>query len=118
MIKKIVFVALVLIVSAFNSDVVAQSSTEENVNLTISTETSREQLWEMRNDLAEQGINFKYEPKFDNDRVLIGIKVLVQTNDGFNAEYNVEHFSEGQVVKIIRNYEENASVPFCVGPCE
>ncbi len=117
MMKKLFFAAfLALGATMISQDVVAQS--QENIDLTISNETSREQLWEMHESLKEQGINFKYQPEFNQNRVLTGIKVQIVTNDGFEGNFENLNLVDGAQVKIIRNFEEGAEVPFCVGNCE
>lgn len=115
--KKLFFAAfLALGATMISQDVVAQS--QENIDLTISNETSREQLWEMHEALKAEGINFKYQPQFNQDRVLTGIAVQVQTAEGLEANFENLNLVDGAKVKIIRNFEEDAEVPFCVGECE
>lgn len=116
MMKKLILAAFLAIgATMISQDAVAQS--QENVDISITDETTREQLWEMHQSLKAQGINFKYQPEFNQDRVLTGIKVTVITEDGYNASFENMNLADGEAVKIIRNYEEGAEVPFCVGLC-
>lgn len=116
MMKKLIFGAfLALGATMISQDVVAQS--QENIDLTISNETSREQLWEMHETMKAEGIQFKYQPKFNQDRVLTGIAVQVKTDDGYEANFENLNLVDGAEIKIIRNFDENAEVPFCVGEC-
>ena len=56
------------------------SSTE--VNLTLSTTTTREQLFQLREEMIAQGLDFQYTPQFDANRALIGIAYSVRTTTG------------------------------------
>ena len=65
------------------STVMAQNIVTSNeVNLTLSTTTSREQLFQLRNDMIAQGLDFQYTPQFDANRILIGISYSVRTTTG------------------------------------
>jgi hypothetical protein len=96
-------------------DSAAQS---QDVNVAISNETSREQLWEIRNDLAAEGLNFEYHPLFNNERVLTGITIKVSNNDGQVLSYEDTTLTDGEVIKVIRTTGDNDEVNFCVGLCE
>lgn len=62
---------------------IAQNIVSSNeVNLTLSTSTTREQLFQLRNEMITQGLDFQYTPQFDANRVLIGISYSVQTTAG------------------------------------
>ncbi|MCB0761870.1 MAG: hypothetical protein KDC12_10140 [Flavobacteriales bacterium] len=116
MIKKLLVAALLTVgATFFAQDAAAQS--QENVDISITNETTREQLWEMHESLKAQGIQFKYQPEFNQDRQLIGIQVTVTTEDGFTGSFANNNLVDGQSVRIIRNYDEGAEVPFCVGNC-
>ena len=56
--------------------------TSNEVNLTLSTSTTREQLFQLRNEMIAQGIDFQYTPQFDSNRNLIGIAYSVRTTAG------------------------------------
>lgn len=57
--------------------VFAQSS--NTIDVTISGQTSREQLAQLRKDLRVQGVVFNYAPQFDNQRRLTAIQYKVST---------------------------------------
>jgi hypothetical protein len=63
----------------FGTALFAQSSS--TIDVTISGQTSREQLAQLRRDLHAQGIVFNYAPQFDNERHLTGIRYKVATAD-------------------------------------
>jgi hypothetical protein len=57
--------------------VFAQST--NTIDVTITGQTSREQLAQLRKDLQVQGIMFNYAPQFDNQRRLTAIQYKVST---------------------------------------
>ncbi len=56
--------------------------TATEAHITITTNTTREDLMHLRNDLKAQGIDFKYQPQFDNERKIVSITFTVSANDG------------------------------------
>ena len=65
------------------SSVMAQNIVTSNeVNLTLSSTTTREQLFQLRNEMIAQGLDFQYTPRFDANRTLIGISYSVRTTTG------------------------------------
>jgi hypothetical protein len=65
------------------SSVMAQNIVTSNeVNITLSSTTTREQLFQLRNDMIAQGLDFQYTPKFDANRNLIGISYSVRATTG------------------------------------
>jgi len=74
---------LVAAALTIGSSVMAQNIISSNeVNLTISSTTTREQLFQLRTDLIGQGLDFQYTPQFDANRNLIGIAYTVRTTTG------------------------------------
>jgi hypothetical protein len=74
---------LVAAALTIGSSVMAQNIISNNeVNLTISSTTTREQLFQLRTDLIAQGLDFQYTPQFDANRNLIGIAYTVRTTTG------------------------------------
>ena len=67
--------ALLVCASSF---LFAQSTS--NVDVTISGQTTREQLAQMRKDLQLQGIVFNYAPQFDQERRLMSLRYKFSTN--------------------------------------
>jgi hypothetical protein len=73
--------------------------TQELVNISISGETTREELMYLRNDLQQVGVNFEYSPRFDGNRHLVGIEFTVK-GTGFESSYNLEQFAPNQAVQV------------------
>ena len=74
---------LVAAALVLGSSVMAQNIVSSNeVNLTLSSTTTREQLFQLRNDMIAQGLDFQYTPQFDSNRNLIGISYAVRTTTG------------------------------------
>ena len=73
--------------------------TQELVNISISAETTREELMYLRNDLQQVGVNFEYSPRFDGNRHLVGIEFTVK-GEGFESSYNLEQFAPNQAVQV------------------
>ena len=74
---------LVAAALVMGSSVMAQNIVSSNeVNLTLSTTTTREQLFQLRNDMIALGLDFQYTPQFDSNRNLIGISYAVRTTTG------------------------------------
>ncbi len=57
------------------------AQTTGNVDVTISGQTTREQLAQMRKDLQLQGIVFNYAPQFDQERRLLSLQYRFSTTD-------------------------------------
>jgi hypothetical protein len=95
-------------------DTFAQST---DVDIAITNETSRADLWDIRNDLAEQGLVFEYHPLFDNQRKLTGLTIKVTNNDGQIMSYEDTTLTDGEVIKIVRTTGEDDVVFFCAGLC-
>jgi hypothetical protein len=70
---------LAALLICMGSALFAQSNS--NVDVTISGQTSREQLAQMRKDLLTQGIVFNYAPQFDNERRLMSVQYKFSTSD-------------------------------------
>lgn len=94
--------------------------TADAVNVTITGETSREQLWQLRQDLQAQGIDFQYTPRFDNNRKLIGIEYSVKRADGtvLGTASNNQMMNPNASSKIILTKENNKFEATCIGTCE
>lgn len=64
--------------SMFGQNII--NSTE--VNVTINSETTREQLFQIRNELLTVGMDFLYTPQFDQNRKLISLSYSVRSTTG------------------------------------
>jgi len=56
--------------------------TSTQANVTIDHTTTRESLVQLRTELLAQGIDFRYMPKFDNQRQITSISFTITANDG------------------------------------
>ena len=114
--KKALFIAALFLGICSTNSVTAQIEYDpDNLSITITNETSRADLWQMRQDLINVGIDFKYSPDFDNNRKLTAIKVDIVTDDGDTGSFQTSLLNNEQKVEIIRNISENGAVNFCVG---
>ncbi|MFZ4785541.1 MAG: hypothetical protein ACOYLH_08690 [Flavobacteriales bacterium] len=94
--------------------------TADEVNITITSETSREQLWQLRQEMQVQGIDFLYTPRFDNNRKLIGIEYTVKRSDGtvLGTASNNQLMNPNASSKIILAKQNNKFEATCIGTCE
>jgi hypothetical protein len=91
-------IATVALFAGLNS--FAQNTiSQELVDITISSETTREQLMYLRNDLQAVGVTFDYSPTFDGNRHLTGIEFTVK-GEGINGEYKLPAFAPNQAVHV------------------
>jgi hypothetical protein len=56
--------------------------TANEAHVTITGQTTREQLAQLRADLHAQGMDFQYSPVFNGNRQLESISFTVKANDG------------------------------------
>jgi hypothetical protein len=91
-------IASVALFAGLNSS--AQNTiSQELVNVTISSETSREDLMYLRKDLLAVGVNFDYSPTFDNNRRLMSIEFSVK-GEGFTKEFKMPAFTNNDAVQV------------------
>ncbi|MFN6380446.1 MAG: hypothetical protein ACK4WD_14295 [Flavobacteriales bacterium] len=73
--------AIFAIFAAFTAD--AQNIiTAENISIEINSETTREAIYTLTNDLSAQGINVTFNPQFDNTRKLVAISYRIALSNG------------------------------------
>jgi hypothetical protein len=120
MIKKILFT--IGIAAAFCTPSQSQVTiTEDLVTVEITQETSRYDLMEYKNALAEYGIEFRYQNVDwgNNTTQLLKIEAKVRTTDGRTASYFMPGFTEGQTLKILYKPNDATDAGLCVGlDCE
>lgn len=80
---KTLKVFLIAICTFACSEVFAQQQviTSETVDVTISGETTREQLAIINKEMRAQGLVFNYIPQFDGQRKLLSLQYKVSTAD-------------------------------------
>jgi len=114
---RIIIAALAILMggSLFAQNVI----TSDNISITINGTTTREQLWQLRQDMQVQGIDFQYTPRFDNERKLISIQYTVKRADGtlLGSAGNDQLANPAQNSKIVLTKENDKFVSTCVGNC-
>ncbi len=114
---RIILAALAILMggSLFAQNVI----TSDNISITINGTTTREQLWQLRQDMQVQGIDFQYTPRFDNERKLISIQYTVKRADGtlLGTAGNDQLANPAQNSKIVLTKENDKFVSTCVGNC-
>lgn len=114
---RIIIAALAILMggSLFAQNVI----TSDNISITINGTTTREQLWQLRQDMQVQGIDFQYTPRFDNERKLISIQYTVKRADGtlLGTAGNDQLANQAQNSKIVLTKENEKFVSTCVGNC-
>lgn len=114
---RIIIAALAILMggSLFAQNVI----TSDNISITINGTTTREQLWQLRQDMQVQGIDFQYTPRFDNERKLISIQYTVKRADGtlLGTAGNDQLANPAQNSKIVLTKENDKFVSTCVGNC-
>ena len=114
---RIIIAALAILMggSLFAQNVI----TSDNISITINGTTTREQLWQLRQDMQVQGIDFQYTPRFDNERKLISIQYTVKRADGtlLGTARNDQLANPAQNSKIVLTKENDKFVSTCVGNC-
>lgn len=112
MLKNVLSIAAMIIGLMVAPNMFAQSDASD-VDITITNETSRQDLLDIRLDLAEKGIDFQYHPQFNEQRKLVGIDCQIKTADGTTYEYKTPLADDNAKVKIVRT-----SNSLCLGNCE
>ncbi len=96
----------------------AQLSVEGDlVSSTVTPDTDRYELLQIRNAFKEHGVDFRYDRIEWVDGALVSIRVTLNTEDGNAAEFETLDFQQGQQIKLLYNKEENAQQVLCAGDC-
>lgn len=117
--KKIVY-TLVLAFALISSAASAQNIiTENEVNIEINHNTTREQLSQMYTELNALGLVFRYNPQFDNNKKLTAIQYRISTADGVDLGTvdmtNLQNPSSS--TKILLTKTEGHYTVVCLGNC-
>jgi hypothetical protein len=96
--------------------------TADEVSVSISGTTSREQLFEIRTGLLQYGLDFRYEPQFDNQRKLRSIHYQVsdqQTGSVIGVADSAGDLQNPGVTTAFRLVRTNGVfAATCFGVCE
>lgn len=113
MIKKLLSLAAILTVMGFANNATAQAEMQD-ASVTITNATSRLDLVEIRNDLIEKGIDFRYRPEFNQQRILTAIEIDIVCSNGETGTFQTALASDDQKAMIVWS----AANGLCVGICE
>jgi hypothetical protein len=93
--------------------------TNDEVYVTITGETTREELGALREQLLTVGVDFKYYPGFNSDRKLMSIRVEFTADaDHVGTGDNPAISAAGQKLQFHMKKENGAITTWCVGTCE
>ncbi|MFN8777182.1 MAG: hypothetical protein ACK5XV_10480 [Flavobacteriales bacterium] len=119
---KLIHIALFAVILFAGSEVCAQQTiTAEQAQVTINSTTSRQQLADLRASLDQVGIKFLYEPEFDNNRNILGIRYqLVDAASGTILGSHEIHNLQNPAVKTSFRLAKTSGSwsAACVGTCE
>jgi hypothetical protein len=93
------FISFILAFIALNA--FAQSSNP--IQITINGQTDRGGLWQIHEDLKSQGLNFVYNPEFDNQRRLTKLSYCIKDESGNFVISNTDvpgNFQQGAMALI------------------
>ena len=96
-----------LVIALFTINAFAQSANP--IQITINGQTDRGGLWQIHEDLKEQGLNFIYNPEFDSQRRLVKLSYSIKEATGQEVIGNTEvpgNFQQGAMA-IIRMKKVN-----------
>ena len=136
---SILSIAILLIsfffVKAFNTDAQSvRSDKTKNLSIELNKDNTiakihayftndlrLDELTEVKNKLAENGINIHYRTlEFDKKGGLLGIACEVDCSDGYKGSFSIgmlNSINKDKRIGFVRNYAEDAKTPFCTGGC-
>jgi hypothetical protein len=79
--KSVKILLLAALTLAFGEMLGQNTVSAETVDVTISGQTTREELALLNKEMRAQGLVFNYIPQFDNDRKLLSLQYKVTTSD-------------------------------------
>ncbi len=99
------------------SDVYVGTVTEELVDITITPNTSRDQLARMQRDLYEQGITFRYDNISWIEGELVSITLgLKDAEAGISEVFSTEDLGGSTTaIRVFMDRSDNAPTPIYVG---
>ncbi|MBL7941806.1 MAG: hypothetical protein JNM00_03520 [Flavobacteriales bacterium] len=105
-------------VGLFNAANAQNVITSEEVKIAITSETTREDLMQLRQQLFAQGIDFQYNPMFDGQRKLTGISLQIKTGDveGQAENKNLNQIGQVMSIHLVKDSEGKFGIE-CLGKC-
>lgn len=118
--KKLAFLIAVALVSMSGTLSAQNTINAENIQVNISSATSREELTTLRTQCLEQGIEFNYNPRFNQNRQLIGIAFILKSTNGDTLGQTgmMDLTAPNSRASFRLHKENNKFVADCVGSCE
>jgi len=93
--------------------------TADEVFVTITGETSREELGALRTQLQQVGVDFQYYPGFNSERKLMGAKVVFTADAEHTATAeNQQLSSPTEKLQFHMTKADGVITLWCVGTCE
>ena len=91
----------------------------DQINVTLNASTSREQLFQIKTDMAAQGVQFNYQPQFNQERVLIAIQYELKDNTGkvLGKLESTSLANPNSNAGFQLNKQNGAFKPSCIGNC-
>ena len=90
-----------------------------NVRFEIDETTTMQDLAKIKMGMLEHGAYFQMKDlEFTDEGTVKSIHVTVDFNDGYKGDANVDDFSDGKKIRIIRDHSEGSKIPFCIGQCD
>lgn len=98
-----------------------EDKTIAKVNAFFTNDLTLDQLTEVKNKLAENGIKIDYRSlDFDENGGLLGIACDVDCKDGFKGSFSIgmlNSINKDKRIGFVRNYSPDTKTPFCTGGC-
>lgn len=111
--KKILIAAFMMFsISALQAQI---SITDTEVRLTVDNTTTRNELLDMRNTLAEQNIDFRYTEVAWNDDQLLRIKMQIKSPDGRIRNFETTELANVGAIKMTYKLNSTEEDDFCLG---
>ncbi len=118
--KKLAFLLALALVTISGTLSAQNTITAENIQVNISAATSREDLSAIRTQCLEQGIEFNYTPRFNQNRQLTGIAFILKRTGGdlLGQTGMIELTVPNSKASFRLHKENNKFVADCIGSCE
>lgn len=114
--KKVIFLFTLVFGVAFTNFAQSEvSAPDAEFSITIDNATSRMDLLDLKNEMANYGVEFMYNPSFTPDQKLNGIKVRVIGADQEKIEYALNPMGADDALIIERKLNDDGNLEIYVG---
>ena len=86
LLHKIEIMKQLLVIIAFFFGMHSWAQTPNTHSITISGQTDRAALWQIHQDLKADGLNFNYNPEFNNERKLVALSYTITDAAGVELD--------------------------------